>query len=187
MVRRDGQGPRALPLLQGRQSRSPGDRLDDPCAPKVDIDRIMAELDRLASKSDAPAPAVTRVVYTDADLAGAGLPQGPVRGSRAVGSRGPDRQHVRALGGARARPGAGGNGLAHRRDSALRPLRRHGRSAWAGSRRFALCVARASSPLRPIELLMFTSEEPTRFGIGCLGSRASVRQPCRRSRSWHAA
>ena len=26
-------------------------------------------------------------------------------------------------------------------------------------------------PTRSIELLMFTSEEPTRFGIGCLGSR----------------
>ena len=26
-------------------------------------------------------------------------------------------------------------------------------------------------PVRPIELVMFTSEEPTRFGIGCLGSR----------------
>src|ERR1700761_6508042 len=26
-------------------------------------------------------------------------------------------------------------------------------------------------PKRSIELLMFTSEEPTRFGIGCLGSR----------------
>jgi N-carbamoyl-L-amino-acid hydrolase len=27
-------------------------------------------------------------------------------------------------------------------------------------------------PRRPLELLMFTAEEPTRFGIGCLGSRA---------------
>ena len=27
-------------------------------------------------------------------------------------------------------------------------------------------------PRRSIELLMFTSEEPTRFGIGCVGSRA---------------
>ncbi len=27
-------------------------------------------------------------------------------------------------------------------------------------------------PDRPVELLMFTSEEPTRFGVGCLGSRA---------------
>ena len=27
-------------------------------------------------------------------------------------------------------------------------------------------------PVRPIEIVLFTSEEPTRFGIGCLGSRA---------------
>src|SRR5437868_7307019 len=26
-------------------------------------------------------------------------------------------------------------------------------------------------PTRSIELILFTSEEPTRFGIGCLGSR----------------
>ena len=32
-------------------------------------------------------------------------------------------------------------------------------------------------PVRPIELVMFTSEEPTRFGIGCLGSRALCREP----------
>ena len=30
----------------------------------------------------------------------------------------------------------------------------------------------AFRPVRPIEILLFTSEEPTRFGIGCLGSRA---------------
>jgi N-carbamoyl-L-amino-acid hydrolase len=37
----------------------------------------------------------------------------------------------------------------------------------------ALRALRASGfrPRRPLELLMFTSEEPTRFGIGCLGSR----------------
>lgn len=27
-------------------------------------------------------------------------------------------------------------------------------------------------PKRPIEAMMFTSEEPTRFGLGCIGSRA---------------
>jgi N-carbamoyl-L-amino-acid hydrolase len=27
-------------------------------------------------------------------------------------------------------------------------------------------------PRRPVELIVFTSEEPTRFGVGCLGSRA---------------
>ena len=30
-------------------------------------------------------------------------------------------------------------------------------------------------PRRSIELVMFTSEEPTRFGIGCLGSRLHLR------------
>ena len=24
-------------------------------------------------------------------------------------------------------------------------------------------------PLRPIDVMMFTSEEPTRFGLGCIG------------------
>ena len=27
------------------------------------------------------------------------------------------------------------------------------------------------TPKRSIELILFTSEEPTRFGLGCLGSR----------------
>ena len=30
-------------------------------------------------------------------------------------------------------------------------------------------------PRRPIEVIMFTAEEPTRFGIGCLGSRVLAR------------
>ena len=33
------------------------------------------------------------------------------------------------------------------------------------------CNAPGFQPKRSLELLMFTSEEPTRFGIGCLGSR----------------
>ena len=37
--------------------------------PRVDIDLIIAELDTLAAKSDVPSPAVTRVLYSDADLA----------------------------------------------------------------------------------------------------------------------
>ena len=36
---------------------------------RVDAGEIMAELDALAARSDTPLPAVTRVVYTSADLA----------------------------------------------------------------------------------------------------------------------
>ena len=38
--------------------------------PEVIISRVMAELDTLARVSDAEPPAVTRILYTDADLAG---------------------------------------------------------------------------------------------------------------------
>ena len=39
------------------------------------------------------------------------------------------------------------------------------------SRRYEHCNAADFVPKNSIELLVFTSEEPTRFGIGCLGSR----------------
>ncbi len=38
-------------------------------------------------------------------------------------------------------------------------------------KRFAFCRRLGFKPRRSIELVIFTAEEPTRFGIGCLGSR----------------
>ncbi len=65
-----GKGPSVVPLLQGREPRPDGgERHDVPAPPGWTSTGSSAELDRLARKSDAPAPAVTRVVYTDADLA----------------------------------------------------------------------------------------------------------------------
>jgi N-carbamoyl-L-amino-acid hydrolase len=137
----------------------------------VDIDRIMAELDELAGKSDAHAPAVTRVLYTEADLAGrayvkalcadAGLAvrEDPIGNTfaRWEGQR-PELapvgtgSHIDAIPLSGRFDGTVGvlGGLA-----AIRTLRNAG-----------------FEPIRPIELVIFTSEEPTRFGIGCLGSRA---------------
>ena len=137
---------------------------------KVDIDRVMSELDRLARQSDAPAPAVTRVVYTEADLAartlikdlcaelGLSVREDPIgnlfarwEGTRAdlppVGTG----SHIDAIPHSGRFDGTVGvlGALA-----AIRTLRGAG-----------------FQPVLPIELLMFTSEEPTRFGIGCLGSR----------------
>ena len=50
---------------------------------RVDIDRVMAELDALAGMSDAPAPAVTRVLYTEDGPCGPRAPQGSLREARA--------------------------------------------------------------------------------------------------------
>jgi N-carbamoyl-L-amino-acid hydrolase len=137
---------------------------------EVDRKRLMAEIEELAAISDARAPAVTRIVFTPTDLkarewikarceeAGLRVRQDPIgntfvrwAGSElhapAVGTG----SHVDAIPNAGKYDGVVGvlGGL-----EAIRTLRRSG-----------------FRPKNPIELVIFTSEEPTRFGIGCLGSR----------------
>jgi ureidoglycolate amidohydrolase len=136
----------------------------------IDRERLLSEIDALASFSDAEAPAVTRIVFTPTDLKArtwmkercekAGL---TVRND-AVGNvfarwNGFDAEapvvgtgsHIDAIPNAGKYDGVVGvlGGL-----EAIRALRQSG-----------------FRPRNSIELLIFTSEEPTRFGIGCLGSR----------------
>jgi N-carbamoyl-L-amino-acid hydrolase len=136
----------------------------------IDTERISRELEALAGFSDAPAPAVTRVVFSEQDLRARdwfkGLCQeaGLAVREDAVGNtfarwRGTDDaapavatgSHIDAIPYSGRYDGTVGvlGGL-----EAIRALRASG---------FA--------PRRSIELILFTSEEPTRFGIGCLGSR----------------
>jgi ureidoglycolate amidohydrolase len=136
----------------------------------IDIETLTTELQALAAISDATAPAVTRVVFSETDLrarawlkdrcqaAGLTVREDAVGNTfaRWIGSE-PDLppvatgSHIDAIPNAGAYDGTVGvlGGL-----EAIRALRR------AGFR-----------PRRSIELITFTAEEPTRFGIGCLGSR----------------
>ena len=143
----------------------------------VDIARTTAELDRLAQFSDVPTPAVQRVVFTPTDLAArryltdlfaeAGLsvrvdPVGnifarwegadPSLPAVATGS------HTDAIPYSGKYDGTVGvlGGL-----EPIRTLQRFMRAAGFIP----------AAPRRSIELVMFTSEEPTRFAYGCLGSR----------------
>jgi len=139
---------------------------------KIEIDqqRLVSEIETLAAISDAELPAVTRVVFTPTDLkARAWLKEqcqaaGLVVREDAIGNTfarwaGSDvdasavgtGSHIDAIPNAGKFDGVVGvlGGL-----EAIRALQR------AGFR-----------PTNSIELLIFTSEEPTRFGIGCLGSR----------------
>ena len=142
-----------------------------PAGSGVELPRLLDELERLAGFSDAPPPAVTRVLWTPADraardyvrglLAAAGLTlredalgtlfarwegEDPRLAPVATGS------HVDAIPGAGRYDGTVGvvGGI-----EALRLLRRGG-----------------FRPRRSIELIVFNAEEPTRFGLSCLGSRA---------------
>jgi ureidoglycolate amidohydrolase len=141
-----------------------------PAAAKIDAKRLWQELEALAAISDMPAPAVTRIVFTPTDMraralliekckeAGLSIRPDAVGNTfaRWVGSDAPapavaTGSHLDAIPNAGRFDGTVGvlGGL-----EAIRALQRCG-----------------FQPKRSIELLLFTSEEPTRFGIGCLGSR----------------
>ena len=136
----------------------------------VDRDRLLSEIEILASFSEAEAPAVTRIVFTPTDLkarawmkarcdeAGLTVRQDAV-GNTFARWNGSDPavpavgtgSHIDAIPNAGKYDGVVGvlGGL-----EAIRALRQSG-----------------FRPTHSIELLIFTAEEPTRFGIGCLGSR----------------
>ncbi|QDS97108.1 M20 family metallo-hydrolase [Adhaeretor mobilis] len=140
--------------------------------PQLDIDQLMSELHELAAISECPEPppTVTRVVFTETDLKArkylnslyeaAGLSvrvdaigntfarwEGSERDAPAVGTG----SHCDAIPHAGMYDGTVGvlGGL-----EAIRSLQRTG-----------------FQPRRSLEVVMFTSEEPTRFGVGCSGSR----------------
>jgi ureidoglycolate amidohydrolase len=137
---------------------------------EVDTAKLLSEIETLAAISDAEAPAVTRIVFSPSDLkarawlkascedAGLTVRQDPIGNSfvrwigsdpalAAVGTG----SHIDAIPNAGKYDGVVGvlGGL-----EAIRALQRRG-----------------FRPRHSIELLVFTAEEPTRFGIGCIGSR----------------
>lgn len=136
----------------------------------INRERLLSEIDALASFSDADAPAVTRIVFSPTDLkarawmkarceeAGLTVRQDAVgntfarwNGSDPTAQVVGTGSHIDAIPNAGKFDGVVGvlGGL-----EAIRVLRQSG-----------------FHPKHSIELLIFTAEEPTRFGIGCLGSR----------------
>lgn len=137
--------------------------------PTADAARVTRELDALAAITD-EAPAVTRVVFTDADLrarryikslcADAGL----VVREDAVGNT-----FARWTG---MRPDLPPVGTGSHIDAIPNAGRYDGTVGVIGGLEAMRALAAAGfRPTRSIDLIVFTSEEPTRFGIGCLGSR----------------
>jgi N-carbamoyl-L-amino-acid hydrolase len=137
---------------------------------RVNEQRIAAELETLAGCSAGPPPGLTRIVFSDADRearqwfkqlcrdAGLTLREDAVGntfatwlGSDPTFSVVGTGSHIDAIPNSGSYDGTVGvlGGL-----EAIRALQGSG-----------------FQPRRSLELLLFTSEEPTRFGIGCLGSR----------------
>lgn len=137
---------------------------------QIDGARLQSQIDELAAISAAPTPVVTRVLFSEADLRARSFVKNLCREAGltlredAVGNifaRWPGKDaklapiatgsHIDAIPNAGRYDGVVGvlGGL-----EAIRTLQRSG-----------------VEPKRSIELIIFTAEEPTRFGIGCLGSR----------------
>ena len=137
---------------------------------QLSMERLIAELNALAQISSAEPPVVTRIVFSEADLLARAYVKGLCHDAGlemhedAIGNTfaswhgtEPDLapigtgSHIDAIPNAGLYDGCVGvlGGL-----EAIRVLQQLGHK-----------------PRRSIELVIFTAEEPTRFGIGCLGSR----------------
>ena len=138
--------------------------------PEIDAALLQKRIDELALITEAPPPAVTRVLFSDADLRGrdyvAGLCQNAGLSLRvdAVGNMfarwegsAPEESAVATGSHIDAIPNAG------KFDGVVGVL--------GGLAAIEALQEAGFRPMRSIELVVFTAEEPTRFGIGCLGSR----------------
>ncbi|ESQ44673.1 hypothetical protein EUTSA_v10003195mg [Eutrema salsugineum] len=136
----------------------------------VDAQGLQKQIDELSNFSDAPSPSVTRVLYTDKD----------VLARRYV-------KNLMALAGLTVREDAVGNifgkwdgsepnlpavATGSHIDAIPYSGKYDGVVGVLGAIE-AINVLRRSGfkPKRSLEIILFTSEEPTRFGISCLGSR----------------
>ncbi|KAI5649386.1 hypothetical protein M9H77_35391 [Catharanthus roseus] len=136
----------------------------------VDTENLQKQIDELSSFSDSPAPSVTRILYSEKD----------VSARRYI-------KNLMAVAGLSVREDAVGNifGRWSGYEPELPPVSTGSHTdAIPYSGKYdgvvgvlgaieAIGVLKRSGfkPKRSLEVIMFTSEEPTRFGISCLGSR----------------
>src|SRR6204780_2016772 len=136
----------------------------------IDTSRLIRELETLAAFSDAPAPAVTRVVFSEQDLkARAWLKARCAEAGLAVREDAVGNTFARWSG---ADPGLPAVASGSHIDAIPHAGRYDGTVGVLGGLEAIRALRRAGGrPRRSIGTVLFTSEEPTRFGIGCLGSR----------------
>ncbi len=137
---------------------------------EIDQQRLNSEIETLATFSDAEPPAVTRIVFTPMDLKARAWVI-----SRCEEARLTVRQD--AIGNIFARwngadPSAPAVGTGSHIDAIPNAGKYDGVVGVLGGLEAIRALQRSGfRPKNSIDLLVFATEEPTRFGIGCLGSR----------------
>jgi ureidoglycolate amidohydrolase len=137
---------------------------------EIDRDRLSSEIEALAAISDAEPPAVTRIVFTPTDLKARGWLKGKCEeAGLAVRQDSIGNTFARWNG---SDPSAPAVGTGSHIDAIPNAGKYDGVVGVLGGLEAIRALQRSGfRPAHSIELLLFTSEEPTRFGIGCLGSR----------------
>jgi len=137
---------------------------------EIDRERLTQTIDALALFSADDAPAVTRIVFSEQDgQARAWLKQRCVEAGLAVREDAVGNTFARWIG---RRPDLAAVGTGSHIDAIPHAGKYDGVVGVLGGLEAIRALQKAGfQPKRSIELLVFTAEEPTRFGIGCLGSR----------------
>jgi ureidoglycolate amidohydrolase len=137
---------------------------------KIDRDRLLSDIDQLASFSDGTPPGISRLVFAEADQKSRIWLKAQCRDAGlsiredAVGN-----MFARWVG---ARPELGAIGTGSHIDAIPHSGKFDGTVGVLGGLEAIRALRQSGfAPQRSIELLLFTAEEPTRFGLGCLGSR----------------
>ena len=134
------------------------------------MNRIDNELQKLATFSATPNPSVTRIVYSKEDMEARAY---FISLCKAIGLN----IHIDAIGNTFARwegknPELSPVGTGSHIDAIPESGMYDGTlGVFGGLEAIRILKESGFVPKRSIEVLLFTSEEPTRFGIGCLGSR----------------
>ncbi len=136
----------------------------------IDSERLQSEIEALAAISDAEPPAVTRIVFTPVDLrARAWLKERCEAAGLAVRQDAVGNTFARWNG---SDPNAPVVGTGSHIDAIPNAGKYDGVVGVLGGLEAIRALQRGGfRPRNSIELLLLTSEEPTRFGIGCIGSR----------------
>jgi ureidoglycolate amidohydrolase len=136
----------------------------------IDRDRLISDLETLASFSDGTPPGISRLVFAGADqqarvwLKSQCRDAGLTVREDAVGN-----MFARWVG---AQPQLPAIGTGSHIDAIPHSGKYDGTVGVLGGLEAIRALQQSGfTPQRSIELLLFTSEEPTRFGLGCLGSR----------------
>jgi N-carbamoyl-L-amino-acid hydrolase len=136
----------------------------------IDQQRLQNEIEELACYSSEPAPVVTRMVFSRADQeARVWLKSLFAEAHLEVREDAVGNTFARWIGNDSTLPAVGtGSHI----DAIPNAGKYDGTVGVLGALEAIRALRRASfQPKRSIELLLFTAEEPTRFGLGCLGSR----------------